>query len=177
MHSVALCVQAWPFYKCSRISLACNRHSTAVRQSVRLSAFIPWLVLCVVSPLSHWPLGFAVWAAWKGARVCVCVWLQCVFGWLCIWQAVVLWKSSAVTQRLTHFDMIGVRNFAGFPIIVPVGKVSFACHYAKSLKWEFHLYSLPKANQIVPFIDCFSKAHLFYAQTTLQRSDKPSCGT
>lgn len=112
MYSLALCVQAWPFYKCSRISLACNRHSTAVCQSVRLSAFIPWLVLCVVSPLSHWPLGFAVWAAWKGVRVRVCVCGcsvsldDCVFDKLSCFERVLQWLSVWPISTWSEYEFL-----------------------------------------------------------------------
>lgn len=70
------CVQTGLFYKYNKITLACNRHSTAVCQSVRLLAFIAQLVPCVVSSHFHQPLRYSVWAAWKGA----CERLHCVFG-------------------------------------------------------------------------------------------------
>lgn len=102
----------WIFYKCCKISLAWKWHRVLSMWLCRtsVSAFIciqsSTCFVCVVSLLSCLPpvflcLCLTVWAAYKG--VCVCwVYLNVA----CVWQSVVLSRSSAMTLCLAQICLI-----------------------------------------------------------------------
>lgn len=136
VYSLELCVavtgvpQTQLVYKCSKISLACNWHSTAVCQSVRLLAFVACLVVCVVSSHFHRPLRYIVWAAWKGVRVCVAA--------VCLWMSAYLTSCHALKELCSDsasdpFFTWWECEFCWFSNYCASWKVSLH-NYAKSLQ-------------------------------------------